>query len=391
MVYAVLVVSALLFELALNLPIGTMPLALIADGTPAPAVAIAMGAGMFASLLVSLPAGALTDRIGRLPMLRASAGLGILSLFGLAFGHGPLQGGLLLGMRSMALVGYMTAEFAYAGELASKDRAVSGVATLGMIGNLTFAIAPALSVFMWQHGIGREQYAWACLLAVCGAACLFALPARFDVRRSSGKRAPIVMHPRWFPAVGFALACTLQAGVNGSLAILTFHQRGIVNGAAIFTASALTAFALRYPAGRLVDCFGPRAVAIPTAALQALGCFLAASAHSLTAVAVAGMCLGTAWAAVVPVALGLLFEHSSSRTRGAAMGAYTLAFSAGAAIGAVLATVATLAGGGYTAAITFCALGPLAVLPYVLRSRGAVRSALGAAKAGTLPGMAVGE
>ena len=225
-----------------------------------------------------------------------------------------------------------------------------------------------LSVFLWQHGIGRQQYAWASGLAICGFALLFALPGKFDERRGRGTRAPILMHPRWYPAVGFALACTLQGGVNGSLAILTFHQRGIVNGAAIFTASAFTSFALRYPAGRLVDRFGPRAVAVPTALLSALGCVFAASAHSLLAVVFAGLLLGTSWAAVVPVALGLLFEHSSSRTRGAAMGAYTLAFSAGAATGATVATLATLAGGGYTIAMTLCAVGPLAVLPYVLRS-----------------------
>jgi len=369
MPYAVLVVSALLYEFALNLPVGTMPLALLADGTPAHAVAIAMGSGMLASLFASLPIGALADRIGRLPLLRASAALGILALLGLSVAHGPLLGGLLLGLRSIALVGYMTAEFAYAGAIASKERAVSGVATLGMIGNLTFALAPATSVFLWQHGIGREQYGLACVLALCGFACLYALPKKFDVRRGNGKRSPILFHPRWLPAAGFALACTLQGGVNVSLAILTFHQRGIVNGAAIFTASSLTAFALRYPAGRLVDRFGPRAVAVPTAVIQAVGCLLAATAHSLVAVVVAGMCLGFAWAAVVPVALGLLFEHSSSRTRGAAMGAYNLAFSSGGAIGALLATVATLAGGGYAVAITLCALGPLGVLPYVLRSR----------------------
>ena len=383
MPYAILVVSALLYDLALNLPVGTMPLALLADGTAAPAVAIAMGSGMFAALFGSLPIGALTDRIGRLPMLRASAALGVFSLFGLAFAHGPLLGGMLLGLRSIALVGYMTSEFAYAGELASKARAVSGVATLGMIGNLTFAISPAVSVFLWQHGIEREQYAWACGLAICGFALLFALPGKFDERRAKSSRAPIFMHPRWYPAIGFAMACTLQGGVNGSLAILTFHERGIVNGAAIFTASALASFALRYPAGRLVDRFGPRVVALPTALMSAMGCVFAASAHSLVAVVFAGLLLGTSWAAVVPVALGLLFEHSTSRTRGAAMGAYTLAFSGGAAIGASVATLATLAGGGYAVAMTVCAVGPVAILPYVLRSQRGGRVLRGVRKVAT--------
>lgn len=293
MAYGVLLLSALLIDLALNLPIGTMPLALVADGTSTSRVAVAMGAGMFASLVVSLPIGALVDRFGRLPVIRAGAALGIFSLFGLAFVHGPVLGAIFLGLRSIAIVAYVTAEFAYAGELGSKGRAVSSVSTIGMIGNLTFAISPALSVYLWQHGIHREQYAWACVLALCGAACLAFLPARYDVRNAGAKRAPIVMHPRWFPAVGFALACTLQGGVNGSLAILTFHERGIINGAAIFSAMALTSFALRYPAGRLVDRFGPRRIAVPTAAIQALGCILAAFAHSLAAVIVAGMCLGT--------------------------------------------------------------------------------------------------
>jgi MFS family permease len=368
MAYAVLVLSALFFELALNLPIGTMPLALTQEGTSAPVVAIAMGCGMFSALLVSLPVGALADRIGRLVLIRASAGIGVLSLLGLAFTHGALLGGILLGVRSIALVAYMTAEFAYASEIASKERAVSGVATLGMIGNIAFAIAPAFSVFLWQHGVGREQYLYATALALLGTLCLFALPKRYDERSRGAKRPPIVMHPRWLPAMGFAFACTLQGGVNGSLAILTFQQRGILNGAAIFTASALTAFALRYPAGRFVDRFGPRAVAIPTAIVQALGCVLAAGAHSLEAVIVAGACLGVAWAAVVPVSLGLLFEHSSNRTRGAAMGSYNLAFCSGAASGALIATLASVSGPGYALAISVCALVPLGALPYVLRS-----------------------
>jgi MFS family permease len=328
-----------------------------------------MGCGIFAALLVSLPAGALADRFGRLATIRFAASLGVVSMVGLALVHGPLASGLLLGVRSIALVTYMTAEFAYASVLASKERAVSGVATLGMIGNLTFATAPALGVFFWQHGIGRSQFGFAAGLAAAGALCLWALPARHDVRPRGAKRAPIVMHPRWLPATVFAATTVLQGGVNGSLAVLTFQQRGIVNGAAIFSASAITAFALRYPAGRLVDRFGPRAIAFPTALIQAIGCVLAAGAHSLTAVILAGLCLGAAWGAVVPVSLGLLFEHSSTRTRGAAMGAYNLAFNGGAACGAVLATIATLSGGGYSLAIAVCAVAPLVALPYVLRSQ----------------------
>jgi MFS family permease len=368
MAYAALVVSAFFFELALNLSVGSMPLILGAEGASRAATASAMGCGMFAALLVSLPVGTLADRWGRLPTMRAGIALGVASLAGLAVVHGALAGGVLLAFRSVAVVAFMTAEFAYASRLASRERAVSDVATLGMIGNLTYALAPALGVFLWQHGIGRAQYAWAALAALAGGLVTFALPARFDTPALSTPRSPGVLDPRWLPAMGFALACTLQGGVNGALAVLTFHERGIFNGALILTAAAFSVFTLRYPAGRLVDRFGARAIAAPTAIVQAAGCLLAAAAHSPLAVIVAGVALGSAWAAVVPVALGLLFEHSASESRGAAMGAYNLAFSGGAACGALLATGATLIGAGYTLAISLCALAPLVVLPYVLRS-----------------------
>ena len=69
----------------------------------------------------------------------------------------------------------------------------------------------------------------------------------------------------------------------------------------------------------------------------------------------------------MPVSLGLLFEHGGPDTRGAAMGAYNLAFNGGAATGALLATGATLVGPGYPLAIDVCAFAPLLVLPAVMR------------------------
>jgi hypothetical protein len=56
------------------------------------------------------------------------------------------------------------------------------------------------------------------------------------------------------------------------------------------------------------------------------------------------------------------------------MGAFNLAFCGGAAIGAIVATLATLAGPGYALAMSLCAAGPLVALPFVLRSRGATRA-----------------
>ncbi|WP_405054980.1 MFS transporter [Vulcanimicrobium alpinum] len=127
----------------------------------------------------------------------------------------------------------------------------------------------------------------------------------------------------------FLIGATLVGGVNAALAVVTLHQRGIANAALLFTAVAATTFCLRYPAGRMVDRFGPRLVAIPTAAFHLAGSALAATAHSDAIVVISGICSGCAWSAMVPVGIALLFERSSRSTRGAAMGAYNLAFAIG--------------------------------------------------------------
>jgi MFS family permease len=352
-----------LIEVALNEPLGSLPLALVRAHVPAGEIALVLGAGPIASLLVSVPVGGLADRFGRLPTIRIAACLCVTSVGALAFIQDPIVIGAVMAIRGIAITAYVTAEFAYASAVVAPERAVSATATLGMVGNLSFATAPAAGFWLWQHGIERQQFLWSAGLALVGALILAGLPAESmrPVRRSR----KIFMRSVWLPAITFLVACTLTGGVNGALAIVTFHQRGIANGALLFTALASTTFALRFFAGRLVDRFGPRAIAVPTAIAQCVGALLAAHAQTPLAVVVAGLCMGIAWSAVVPVGIGLLFERSSRNTRGAAMGSYNLAFSIGMTAGSVIAAAAAAWGGGYTLAMSLCATAALFVLPWL--------------------------
>ncbi len=363
MSYAILVVSAVLLELAVNLPTGSLPLALAADGVRPAGIATVASVAAVAPLLGSVPVGGLVDRFGRILTCRIAAGVAALALLALAFVHGAIGAAAAMALRSLAITAFITAEFAYASAIVAPERAISAVATLGMVGNLSFALSPALAVWLWQHGVGREQYVWGCLPALLGVAILFALPKRHDVRIRRSRR--IFMRSAWLPAMSFLVGATMVGGVNAALAVITFHQRGIANAALLFTALAVTTFTLRYPAGRLVDRFGPRWVAVPTALFHLAGALLAAGAHTAQAVIAAGALMGVAWSAMVPVGVGLLFERSSRTTRGAAMGAYNLAFSLGTLGGAALATLAAALGPGYAAAIAVAGAGPALALPWV--------------------------
>jgi MFS family permease len=328
-----------------------------------------MGSGMFAALLVSVPLGMIVDRVGRLVVLRVAAFASVLVMIGMSFMHGIIAGCFLMGFRSAVLVGYMTAQFTYASNIFAKERAVSAVGTMGIIGNIAFASGPALGVYLWQHNVHREQYLYACLLNLVAALLVCALPAKYDIFTQRPAKRRIIFRAAWLPAMAYILSCTLQGGVNGALAVLAFQDRGIVNGATIFSAGAITTVLFRYPAGRLVERFGARTMAIPTALFQGIGCLLASHAATMPAVIYAGIFLGIAWSAVVPIGLALFFESSSHRSRGIAMGSYNLAFGGGAALGALVATLATILHAGYTEAITICALAPGLALIFLLTAK----------------------
>lgn len=340
-----------------------------------------MGCGMFASLFGSIPVGALVDRIGRLMTLRVSVVLMAASCAGLAIFHGALAGGAFMALRGLSMMSYVTAEFAYVSEIVPEERSVSSVSTLGMLANFVFAFAPAVGVQLWQHGVGREQFVYGAVLTLLGGLPLLALPPHHSVRIRAKARL-ILMRSVWLPAVAFLFAVAMQSGVNWSLAVLTFLHRGIANGAVIFTAMALSTFALRYPAGRAVELYGPRRIAIPVAAAQVLGCIIASRADSMGAVLIAGIFLGIAWAGVVPVGVALFFAQSGRRTRGAAMGAYNLSFALGSSAGALLSAGLTRFGYDYATAMLVCACVCGVVVPYVyfvtangIKQRGVDRAA----------------
>jgi len=346
-----------------------MPLALLHDGSSEPAIVLAMGGGTFANLLGSIPVGFLVDRVGRLVTIRIAAAGMTVSMLGMGLTHGVIWGAIFMALRGISLTSYVTAEFAYTAEIVPPERAVSAISFFGLVANTMFAIAPPVGVWLWQHGVGREQFLAGTIVSLIGAGALWFLPARHDVRGGDRSRT-ILMRSAWLPTIAFLVAISTLSGVNITLAVLTFTQRGIVNGALIFTAMALVTAAVRYPAGRLVDRYGARPMAIPVAGAAVVGCLLAAHAFHPLQVIVAGAFCGAAWGAVVPVGIGLFFERSGRRTRGAAMGAYNFSFSLGGVIGALVASLFVHIGWGYAGAMTLAAAAAALATPWLFLPRG---------------------
>ncbi len=81
----------------------------------------------------------MVDRFGRLIVMRIAAASSVLMMIVMSVTHGTIVSGLLVGVRSVVLIFYMTAQFAYASNIVSRERAVSAAGTMGIIGNIAFA------------------------------------------------------------------------------------------------------------------------------------------------------------------------------------------------------------------------------------------------------------
>src|SRR5471030_1925835 len=128
MAYAILLISALLVDIAFNMPLGSLPIALSRQGVPLGAIALIVGAGSIAALAASVPIGGLADRFGRLPTVRIAAVVCGLAMMSLSFVTDPLLNGVIMGVRGIAATAYVTAEFAYASAIVAPERAVSATA-----------------------------------------------------------------------------------------------------------------------------------------------------------------------------------------------------------------------------------------------------------------------
>src|SRR6185437_17135496 len=113
MTYFWLLVATLLIELAMNLPIGSLPLVLEHDGAARSQIAMAMGVGMVTTVFVALPIGALVDRVGRILTMKLAVSGTFVTLTLLWLTHGAIWGGLLMGTRSILMIAFMAAQAAY--------------------------------------------------------------------------------------------------------------------------------------------------------------------------------------------------------------------------------------------------------------------------------------
>jgi MFS family permease len=282
-----------------------------------------------APLVLALPSGALTDRVGERPMAIVGSGFMLASVLTLTFAGqavvGLVAGTVLLGLGHLCSV---IAEQTWVANRVTGSGADSAFGRYTFAASLGQTVGPTLLLLF-----GANQaipYTQAIFVAACGAVVLLvAVSAGFTTStRNHAEASPAAARTSRLlrmPGLGRALitSCVVLAAVDITLAYLPAlgAERGISAGTigVLLAVRGLTSMASRITLGRLVARLGRRrllvsftlisAVSMGTAALPWGIPFLAVS------IAVAGFGLGVGQ----PLTMSWLSDSAPPGSRGKAM------------------------------------------------------------------------
>lgn len=298
-------------------------------------------AGLFLGFLtyasaVSAPfTGAIADRIGkRRVLLICSAAIAVFSalyavvpsyqlMLVLVIPHGVFWSGLL------------SASGAYVTDLVPPARRAEGLSYWGFASILAVSAAPALGLWVYEHGGWTALSAEVTALNIIMAAIAYRLPAdRPRVAGPARRRGNLI---EWrVLALGFTLFLySFSYGGITSFAALHAEQRGVTPKALYFTAFAVAVIFTRPFIARYADRAGHRRVIIPCLVMIVVGVSTLAFASTRSGLVISALIFGTGFGSAYPVFVAQLMRHVEDGRRGATFGALIAAFDMGIGTGSI--------------------------------------------------------
>lgn len=304
-----------------------------------------VGATALAAILIRPAVGRVMDRRGRRPIVIAGSLLhvGALLLYLTVSSIGPwLYVVRIIHGFGEALL--FAAVFTIAADLLPEARRTEGLALFGVSGLLPIAVGGVLGDVILRHFPFEAIFVTALGLGVASLVLAFPLPES-ALPTHEGERISFVasltqrdLLPLWWVTLVFSVALT---------AYFTFlrvyiDETGVGSVGGFFGAYATTAVVLRLFAGWLPDRLGLKRVLYPALGLFAVGLVLLSTAHSATAIAVAGVFCGAGHGYGFPILFALSFGRARPGSRGMASVIFTGLFDVGVfagapALGAVVA------------------------------------------------------
>ena len=303
----------------------------------------AVAAGLFLGFLTYSSAttgpitGGIVDRVGkRRVLLVSSLAIAVFSviyavlpgyelMLALAIVHGCFWSGLLVAASS------------YVTDIVPPLRRAEGMSYWGMSTIFAVSMAPAIGLWVFEHGGWRLlcfEAAGLCLLMFTTAWTL--LPK--DVPHGSEHAAW-----SWSKLVEWkvlALSFTMflySFGYGGITSFVAMYSQasGVHPASLYFTAFSIAILATRPYVARLGDRIGHKKVFVPCLVLVVVGFALLAIGGSRAMFIVSALIFGTGFGSAYPLFLGHVMRHVAPERRGAAFGSIIAAFDTGIGTGSM--------------------------------------------------------
>ncbi|MGH7723102.1 MAG: MFS transporter [Candidatus Dormibacteria bacterium] len=304
------------------------------------AIALFIAGPLIANMLVQVPAGRLTDRIGRRPMLLGSrAAFGMLSLL-LFADVGPLW--LLATLRTLQGVAsgaYVPALRAALVDLSGPEKRAEGFAQLQACEMVGLLVGPFVggAVALWRDSG---------VFGVAGVAVLVGLLAMRRIPETRLARDPDEpsIRLRWWRNPGILVPCLGVAALGTVFSMydvvwpLYLSARGNSSLVIGLTVSlfAVPLLILARPGGRLADRSNRRWLMVASFAVSGGCAALYPALRSLAPIIALGTIEACAYVLVEPTLFAVIGDSSSARERGRAMGIGGMFQFGGMAFGALV-------------------------------------------------------
>jgi MFS family permease len=338
-----LVVGLGLTQVGFHLYIASLPIALVAAGRSDAGIGAIMGLAALTQMPAAFVAGGLIDRFGGRLILIAGAAAFLAASAMLASGVAAAGGSIapLLAVRILQGVGLaacLPAALSLVPGIVPAARHAAAFAVVGVAANVSLALSPPVSLAVLGAS-SLQAVAALALAGVAGGALLVWPLGRADqATRASGQRPSRTFHPAWRPA--WAAPLVLIALFIAHWGVVTGYlpQRAAAAGADVglfFTADAVGVLLARVPAGMLVERLGSRWLILAGLAITVAGLLALLVTPTTPLLVLAGTGTGVGAALIMPPVTFELSRRSSDHDRGSAFALFSVASSAGIALGSI--------------------------------------------------------
>jgi MFS family permease len=309
------------------------------------AVGIVTGAFAITGLACRPLAGSFADSRGRKPIVVVGA---LLMAFASALYFVPAGVPGLIVARLLLGAGegmVYTAGAAWVVDIAPVERRgrIIGLYGLSIWGGLAFG--PPIGELLLRSSDYDLVWTFAIAAPLMGALIASRIPqSERPARELGGIRGSFFARESLAPGAALSLA-TLGYAALAAFVVLHLDERGIGDGAEVFTAFAFAIVGTRVVAGGLPDRLGAARCAAFAAGIEATGLIVIALAQSPLAAFAGAIAMGMAFSTIFPSLALLVINRVPDDRRGVAMGTFTACFDVGVGLGAPIAGAAAAIGG----------------------------------------------